>query len=156
MDRFATEQQALFEHELLAHIAEALRTTIDWALRTQDCTSRLPSLRFIAHSFHRHLEHILELEEREGYLPAIGSHRHADLREQIASLRAEHDEFRERLQTAVQRLEELSAHDYLTVGEVCNCLLMLLDEINDHNRREMLLIEEVRERDDRERLLGLL
>ena len=156
MDRFATEQQALFEHELLAHIAEALRTTIDWALRTQDCTSRLPSLRFIAHSFHRHLEHILELEEREGYLPAVGGRRHADLREQIESLRAEHDDFRGRLETAVNRLQELSAHDYLTVGEVCTCLLALLDEINDHNRREMLLIEEVRERDDRERLLGLL
>lgn len=156
MDRFTTEQQALFEHELLAHIAEALRTTIDWAMRTQDCTSRLPSLRFIARSFHRHLEHILDIEEREGYLPAIGSRRHADLRQQIETLRAEHDEFRTGLQITVQRLEEVSSHDYLTVGEVCNCLLKLLDEINDHNRREMLLIEEVRERDDRERLLGLL
>lgn len=156
MDRFATEQQALFEHELLAHIAEALRTTIDWALRTQDCTSRLPSLRFIAHSFYRHLEHILELEEREGYLPAIDSRRHTDLREQIVALRAEHDDFRSRLLTSVNRMENVSPLDYLTVGEVCTSLQTLLDEINDHNRREMLLIEEVRERDDRERLLGFL
>lgn len=156
MDRFATEQQALFEHELLAHIAEALRTTIDWTVRTQDCTSRLPSLRFIAHSFHRHLEHILRLEEREGYLPAIGSRRHGDLREQIEALRTEHDDFRARLLAAVNRLQDLSAHDYLTVGEVCTSLLTLLDEINDHNYREMLVIEEVRERDERERLLGQL
>ena len=156
MDRSATEQQALFEHQLLAHIAEALRTTIDWALRTQDCSSRLPSLRFIASSFHRHLEHILELEEREGYLPAVDSRRHADLRGQIDELRAEHDRFRQRLSVAVDRLEQVSACDYLTVGEVCTGLMALLDEINDHNRREMLLIEEVRERDERERLLGLL
>lgn len=156
MDRLATEQQALFEHQLLAHIAEALRTTIDWAVRTQDCSSRLPSLRFIANSFHRHLEHILELEEREGYLPAIGSRRHVDLHEQVNSLRREHDDFRVRLRNAVDRLERLSATDYLTVGEVCTGLLALLDEINDHNRREMLLIEEVRDRDERERLLGLL
>ncbi|MGH7138882.1 MAG: hypothetical protein ACREHD_24310 [Pirellulales bacterium] len=156
MDRLATEQQALFEHELLAHIAEALRTTIDWAVRTQDCSSRLPSLRFIANSFHRHLEHILELEEREGYLPATGSRRHVDLHDQINSLRREHDDFRVRLRIAVDRLERLSATDYLTVGEVCTGLLVLLDEINDHNRREMLLIEEVRDRDERERLLGLL
>ncbi|HVA50099.1 MAG TPA: hemerythrin domain-containing protein [Pirellulales bacterium] len=156
MDRTATEQQALFEHELLRHIAEALRTTIDWALRTQDCSSRLPSLRFIANSFHRHLEHILELEEREGYLPTIESRRYPDLRGQIAALRREHDEFRRRLRVAVDRLEQASPTDYLTVGEVCTCLSHLLEEINDHNQREMLLIDEVRERDERERLLGLL
>ena len=156
MDRTATEQQALFEHQLLAHIADALRTTIDWALRTQDCSSRLPSLRFIANSFHRHLEHILELEEREGYLPTIDSRRHVDLRGQIDKLRHEHDDFRQRLRLAVERLEQVSATDYLTVGEVCNTLMTLLEEINDHNHREMLLIEQVRERDDRERLLGLL
>lgn len=156
MDRTATEQRALFEHQLLAHIADALRTTIDWALRTQDCSSRLPSLRFIANSFHRHLEHILELEEREGYLPTIDSRRHLDLRGQIEELRQEHDEFRQRLRLAVERLEKVSATDYLTVGEVCNELMTLLEEINDHNHREMLLIEQVRERDDRERLLGLL
>lgn len=156
MDRTATEQQALFEHELLKHIAEALRTTIDWALRAQDCSSRLPSLRFIAHSFHRHLEHILELEEREGYLPAIGSRRHADLREEIKLLREEHDDFRRRLRAAVERLEEASPTDYLTVGEVCNCLSHVLEEINDHNQREMALIDLVRERDERERLLSLL
>lgn len=156
MDRSATEQQALFEHELLAHIAEALRTTIDWALRTQDCSSRLPSLRFIANSFHRHLEHILELEEREGYLPAVDSRRHVDLRRQIEELRREHDRFRNCLRVAVERLELVSASDYLTVGEVCSGLVVLLEEINDHNHREMLLIEKVRERDERERLLGLL
>ncbi|HVX15220.1 MAG TPA: hypothetical protein VHC22_28765 [Pirellulales bacterium] len=156
MDRTATEQQALFEHQLLAHIADALRTTIDWALHRQDCSSRLPSLRFIANSFHRHLEHILALEEREGYLPAIDSHRHLDLRGQVETLRAEHDDFRGRLQLAVERLEAVAPADYLTVGEVCTGLMALLDEINDHNRREMLLIEVVRERDDRERLLGLL
>lgn len=156
MDRVATEQQALFEHQLLAHIADALRTTIDWALRTQDCASRLPSLRFIATSFHRHLEHILELEEREGYLPTIDSRRHPDLRNQIEELRHEHDEFRQRLRLTVDRLEQVSASDYLTVGEVCTGLMALLEEINDHNHREMLLIETVRERDDRERLLGLL
>lgn len=156
MNRTATEQQALFEHELLKHIAEALRTTIDWAMRTQDCSSRLPSLRFIAHSFHRHLEHILELEEREGYLPAIGSRRHADLREEIKVLRCEHDDFRRRLRAAVERLEEASPTDYLTVGEVCTCLSHVLEEINDHNQREMALIDVVRERDERERLLSLL
>ena len=156
MDRTATEQEALFEHQLLAHIAEALRTTIDWALRTQDCTSRLPSLRFIANSFHRHLEHILELEEREGYLPTVDSHRHSDLQDDIDILRREHDLFRQRLRFAVDRLEGVSPTDYLSVGEVCTALMRLLDNINDHNHREMLLIEKVRERDERDRLLGLL
>src|SRR5215469_11648006 len=114
MDRTSTEQEALFEHQLLAHIADALRTTIDWALHTQDCSGRLPSLRFIAHSFHRHLEHILDLEEREGYLPTIDSRRHSDLRETINELRREHDLFRRHLQLAVDRLERAEAADYLT------------------------------------------
>src|SRR5215469_8931509 len=114
MDRTSAEQEALFEHQLLAHIANALRTTIDWAQRAQDCSGRLPSLRFIAHSFHRHLEHILDLEEREGYLPTIDSRRHPDLRDQIDDLRREHDLFRQRLRSAVDRLERAEAADYLT------------------------------------------
>jgi hypothetical protein len=150
------EQQALFEHELLAHIAGALRTTIDWALHTQECSSRLPSLRFIAHSFQRHLEHILDLEERDGYMPAIDGHRHADLRGRIDELRAEHERFRQLLRESLERLEMLSASDYLTLHDVSAGILLLLDEINDHNQREMLLIEQARERDDRDRLLGLL
>jgi hypothetical protein len=156
MDRTSTEQEALFEHQLLAHIANALRTTIDWAQRTQDCSARLPSLRFIAHSFHRHLEHILDLEEREGYLSTIDSRLHADLLDQVDELRREHDLFRQRLRLSVDRLEDVEAADYLTVGEVCNSLGGLLEEINDHNQREMRLIETVRGRDERERLLGLL
>ena len=152
----ATEQQALFEHELLAHIAAALRMTIDWALHTQDCSSRLPSLRFIAHSFQRHLEHILELEERDGYMPAIDGHRHADLLGPIAELRREHDRFRQLVLESLQRLEVLSASDYLTLHDVSTGILLLLDQINEHNQREMQLIEEARERDDRDRLLGLL
>ncbi|HEV3343171.1 MAG TPA: hemerythrin domain-containing protein [Pirellulales bacterium] len=156
MDRTSTEQEALFEHQLLAHIANALRTTIEWAQRTQDCSGRLPSLRFIAHSFHRHLEHILDLEERGGYLPTIDSRRHADLRGQIDELRREHDLFRQCLRSAVDRLATVEAADYLTVGEVCHALGGLLEDINDHNQREMRLIETVRERDEHERLLGLL
>ncbi|HWB08159.1 MAG TPA: hemerythrin domain-containing protein [Pirellulales bacterium] len=156
MDRTSAEREALFEHQLLAHIAEVLRTTIDWALHTQDCSGRLPSLRFIAHSFQRHLEHILDLEEREGYLPAIDTPRHGDLRDRIDELRREHDLFRQRLRLAIDRLERLSAADYLTVGEVCNALSGLLEKINDHNQREMRLIEMVREREERDRLLGLL
>jgi hypothetical protein len=156
MDRTSVEQEALFEHQLLAHIADALRTTIDWALRAQDCSGRLPSLRFIAHSFHRHLEHILDLEEREGYLSSIDSRREGDLREEIHELRREHDAFRQRLRLAVDRLELLSAADYLTVGEVCHALIALLEDINRHNQREMRLIETVREREERGRLLGLL
>jgi hypothetical protein len=156
MDRTSTEQEALFEHQLLAHIADALRTTIDWAVRTQDCSGRLPSLRFIAHSFQRHLEHILDLEEREGYLPTIDSRRHGDLRQKIDELRREHDLFRQRLCLAIDRLERVCAADYLTVGEVCSALGALLEDINDHNQREMRLIETVRERDQRDRLLGLL
>lgn len=152
----APEQQAMFEHELLAHIAGALRTTIDWALHTQDCSSRLPSLRFIAHSFHRHLEHILELEERDGYMPAVDGHRHADLRGRIAEMRQEHDRFRQLVSESLERLAVLSASDYLTLRDVSTGILLLLDQINEHNQREMLVIEEARERDDRDRLLGLL
>jgi hypothetical protein len=155
MDR-TSEQEALFEHQLLAHIADALRTTIDWVVHTQDCSGRLPSLRFIAHSFQRHLEHILDLEEREGYLLMVDGRRHADLQEKIDELRREHDVFRQRLVLPIDRLERVSAADYLTVGEVCSAFGALLEHINDHNQREMRLIEMVREREQRDRLLGLL
>lgn len=157
MDRMLTaEQQALFEHELLAHIAGALRTTIDWTLRTQDSSDRLPSLRFIAQSFLRHLEHILELEERDGYMPVVDSRRHADLRQRILALRREHDYFRAELAGSVARLQNTSPADYLTIGEVCHAMLALLDGINDHNQREMEIIELARERDQRDQLLGML
>lgn len=157
MDRMLTaEQQALFEHELLAHIAGALRTTVDWTLRTPDCSARLPSLRFIAQAFVRHLDHILDLEERDGYMPVIDHHRHADLRRRVLQLRRQHDYFRSELAASVERLENAASSDYLTIGEVCHALLALLDGINEHNQHEMEIIELARERDQRDQLLGML
>ncbi|HEX5442860.1 MAG TPA: hypothetical protein VFW87_03480 [Pirellulales bacterium] len=157
MDRMLTaEQQALFEHELLAHIAGALRTTIDWTLRTQDASSRLPSLRFIAQSFVRHLDHILDLEERDGYMPGVDSRRHADLRQRVWQLRRDHDYFRAELAASVERLESAASSDYLTIGEVCHAMLALLDGINEHNQHELEIIELARERDQRDQLLGML
>ena len=68
MDHQDVARQTQVEHEMLGHIMEALRTAAGWQVRGPDASRKLSTLRFVAGSFQRHLEHLLTLEECDGYL----------------------------------------------------------------------------------------
>jgi len=134
-------QQAAIEHEMLKHIAAALRATMQWKLTGDDLSRKLGSLRFISQSFQRHLEHVMVLEEYDGYMNVV-TESYPQLTERTEKLRQEHDQFRESLGRINYRLERMSAAEVVAFEENCAKLNQLLEEINDHNQRETALIQE--------------
>jgi hemerythrin-like domain-containing protein len=134
-------QQAAIEHEMLKHIAAALRATMQWKLSGDDVSRKLGSLRFISQSFQRHLEHVMALEEYDGYMNVV-TESYPEFTERTEKLRSEHDRFREMLGRINYRLERLSPADVVAFEENCTQLSKLLEEINDHNQRETSLIQE--------------
>lgn len=141
MDRNDIGRQALIEHGMLKEIAGALRTTMQWKPAGDDASRKLNSLRFIAESFQRHLEHVLTLEEYDGYMSVV-TESYPHLTEKTERLRVEHDEFRDALRGLLYRLGRVGQQDLAPLADVCTELGRLLDWINDHNQREMSLIQE--------------
>ncbi|HUY87282.1 MAG TPA: hemerythrin domain-containing protein [Pirellulales bacterium] len=139
-------QQAYIEHEMLKHIAGALRATMEWKLSGEDLSRKLASLRFIGESFQRHVEHVFDLEEYDGYM-AVVTESHPHLHEKTAALREEHDQMRRRVRGVLYNLRHLESDDAVAFGDACQELLSLLDHLNDHNHREMALIQEAMTRD---------
>jgi hypothetical protein len=147
MDRQDVARQIQVEQDMLRHIMEGLRTTVGWQVPGPDASRKLSSLRFIAQSFQRHLEHVLALEEYDGYMDLVLSlapwlSRAAD------ALRSEHDVFRIEARRLVQRLERLPATDLAGLGKVCDSLLVLLDKVEAHNGKEIALLQEAFKRDE--------
>lgn len=134
-------QQAAIEHEMLKHIAAAMRATIEWKLSGDDVSRKLGSLRFVSQSFQRHLEHVMALEEYDGYMNIV-TESYPQLTERTEKLRQEHDRFRETLGRLNYRLERISPAELAAFEENCAELNQLLEEINDHNQRETALIQE--------------
>jgi hypothetical protein len=147
MDRQEVARQTQVEQEMLRHIMDGLRTTAGWQVPGPDASRKLSTLRFVAQSFQRHLEHLLALEEYDGYMdmvlacaPWLG--RATD------ALRAEHEGLRREARRLVQRLERLPATDPGALDKVCGALLVLLDKIEGHNDKEVALIQEAFKRDE--------
>ena len=63
MNRHDIARQTQVEQELLGHIMHVLRTSSSWPVPGPDGSRKLSTLRFVAQSFQRHLEHLLTLED---------------------------------------------------------------------------------------------
>jgi hemerythrin-like domain-containing protein len=134
-------KQAAIEHEMLKHIAAALRATMQWEPTGDDISRKLGSLRFISQSFRRHLDHVMALEEFDGYMNVV-TESYPEYTERTEKLRCDHDRFRVTLGRISYRLERISPADVAGFQETCASLAKLLEEINDHNQRETELIQE--------------
>jgi hypothetical protein len=147
MDRQDIARQTEVEQELLGHIIKVLRTAAGWEVPGPDASRKLSTLRFVTQSFQRHLEHLLTLEEYDGYMdlvlrlaPWMG--RATD------ALKAEHDLFRAQARQLVARLERLPATDLGALDKVCDEMLALLEKVEVHNSKEIALFQEALARDE--------
>jgi hypothetical protein len=102
----------------------------------------MSAVHFLTESFQRHLERMLELEERGGYLEMIRQS-HGELRARADSFRQEHQQFRGttgRLLQAMSRSDEPSSAE---AESIFNELTSLLEQIDGHNKRELDLLQEI-------------
>lgn len=141
MHRDEIAQQAAIEHEMLKHIAAALRATMQMKSSGDDFSRKLSGLRFIAQSFQRHLEHVMALEEFDGYMNIV-TESYPQWSDRTKKLRTEHDRFRDALGALNYRLEHATPDEHETFERLCRELGELLEQINDHNQRETALIQE--------------
>ena len=103
-------KQTLLEQRMLTNIMHAVRETLAWEPRAGDITRKLASVRFVVASLARHLDHMFDLEERDGYMRAsVESAPHLD--GMVKGLREEHDLFRQIVHDLTSRLDAMGAHD---------------------------------------------
>jgi hypothetical protein len=140
-------RQTKVEHEVLHHLMLGLRSTAAWRVQEPDASRKLSTLRFIAQSFQRHLEHLLTIEEYDGYMGLLQS-AVPRLAKTTDALRQEHDRFRNEARRIVQQLERLPSTDLPALGKACDDLLALVGRIEEHNGKEIELIQETLGRDE--------
>lgn len=140
-----TEQMAV-EHKMLKSIVDGLRQAIALKPEGDTFARKLHTIHFIALSLQRHLDHLLTLEECDGYMDAV-VHHCPQLGRRVDALRQEHDQFRKASRQVLHRLESVAPTDQATFRNVCDETLALLNKLDDHTRKEVDLVQEAFGRD---------
>lgn len=141
MDHLAISQQVLNEHQTLAFVTSALRSTIGWKFQGSDLTRKLESARFVAQSFERHLKRLMKLEEHDGYMAVVLESR-PELKSQVIALRREHVHFRRELKRLLTELGQIDPADHDGFAKCSAELLTLLDQLDEHGKQETSLLQE--------------
>jgi hemerythrin-like domain-containing protein len=135
------------EHQVLEHIKQALRVTLNWHAPDVSMPRKLSSLQFTIKSFQRHLDRVMNLEEEGGYMSeAVDAKPY--LEDRISYLAGDHQRFRDRLRQLIPLLNGIREWDEPRFMEVCRDLAALLDEVDQHDRREVELLQESAAVDD--------
>ena len=139
-------QQISIENGMLKHITEALRLAVGWQIHEADLSRKLSTVRFISQSLQRHLEHLMALEEYDGYMDMVVEQT-PHLARRVDVLRSEHDQLRRVVNRIVPRLERASHSDRDDVDKLCEEVIRLLDKLDEHNKKETALLQEALARD---------
>jgi hemerythrin-like domain-containing protein len=142
----AIAQQTNVEHGLLKSITDSLRLAVGWKTHGEDVSRKLSTVRFVAQSLQRHLDHLFALEEYDGYMDVVVSVS-PHLGKRVDGLRQEHDRLRHAVARSVQGLERVPLTDQATLDEVCAELLVVLHQLDEHSRKEAQLLQEALKRE---------
>jgi hypothetical protein len=132
---------ACMEHQILHHIKQALRVTLDWQAPAVSMPRKLSSLQFTIKSFQRHFDRVISLEEDGGYMAHVLDAR-PYFQDRIDQLASDHASFRSRLQKLIPELNDISEWEEPRFDEVCGDLRALLDDVDQHDEREIELLQE--------------
>jgi hypothetical protein len=137
----AIAQASQLEHQILDHVKQALRITLDWKAPSIGLPRKMSSVQFTMKSFSRHLLRMLELEERDGYLAVVLEEK-PNLDTRIKRLQREHREFRHQLQEMVPTIASLTALPEDEFEFVCTQIAELLDRVDQHDVAEIELLQD--------------
>lgn len=129
------------EHQVLEHIKQALRVTLNWQAPVVSLPRKLSSLQFTMKSFQRHLERVMSIEEEGGYMREVLEVK-PNLQNHIERLEDEHVRFRARIRDILPKLNALSDWDETRFLDVCTSISALLDDIDRHDMAEIDLLED--------------
>ena len=132
---------ACMEHQVLEHIKQALRVTINWQAPVVSMPRKLSSLQFTIKSFQRHFERVIAIEEEGGYMTDVLDAK-PYFQERIDQLAGDHAHFRERLRRLIPDLNDINEWEEPRFEQVCDDLRILLDDVDQHDAREVELLQE--------------
>ena len=138
---------SLIEHQILDHVKQALRVTLDWDAPVVSLPRKLSSLKFTMKSFRRHLERVMSIEEEGGYLEEVVAAK-PNLQSRIEKLNRDHTRFRTRIRELVPQLDSMNEWQEEQFGGLCEEIYLLLDDIDSHDAREIDLLQESMLMDD--------
>jgi hypothetical protein len=141
LQRNSIASTACMEHQILEHIKQALRVTINWQAPVVSMPRKLSSLQFTIKSFQRHFERVITIEEEGGYMADVLDAK-PYLQERIDQLAGDHDRFRQRLRKLIPRLNDIKEWEEPRFNEVCSELRALLEDVDRHDAREVELMQE--------------
>ena len=139
-------QQILLEHGMLKHLTDAVRLAVGWEMKGNDLSRKVSTVRFIAQSLQRHLEHMIGLEEHDGYMDIVVETT-PHLARRVDNLRQDHNHLRQAVSRIMPRLERISHSDHAAFEKLCDELLGLVGKLEDHDKKESALIQEALARD---------
>jgi iron-sulfur cluster repair protein YtfE (RIC family) len=142
MQRKEIAEQTRVENGMLKYLVEGLRK-----VHGPDYSRKLSTLRFITQSFQRHLEHMMSLEETNGYMDMVLTTA-PQLGRSVDALRKDHEWFRSALGSIASRLERLAPTDAAALADVSQDLHNLLHKLDEHSKKEADLVLEAIERDE--------
>jgi hemerythrin-like domain-containing protein len=137
----STASIACMEHQILEHVKQALRVTINWEAPVVSMPRKLSSLQFTIKSFKRHLERVISIEEEHGYMHEVVDAK-PYLQNRIERLERDHNVFRSRLRALTLELNDIKEWEEPRFEQVCQELQDLLDAVDRHDLGEVELLQE--------------
>jgi hypothetical protein len=147
MEQLNVIQQMAVEKKMLTYLIEGLHNTMAWDIQGDDLSRKLSTLKFITRSFQSHMERLMNLEERDGYMDIVLK-THPQLSKKVEASRQEHDEFRKELKRLGDGFERVSSRDPAAIADICRGLTALLKKVDGHHQQEADLIQEGFEREE--------
>lgn len=132
---------ACMEHQVLHHIKQAIRVTLDWEAPAVSMPRKLSSLQFTIKSLSRHLDRLITVEEEGGYMADVLDAR-PYFQDRIAVLAKDHARFHTRLKQLISELNCIAEWEEPRFKTVCVRLSELLDDIDRHDALEIELLQE--------------
>jgi hypothetical protein len=141
IDTSSPANAACMEHQILDHVKQALRVTLDWKVPTVGVARKLSSVQFTLKSFQRHLERMMNLEERDGYMTLVAELK-PNMSFRVDRLAQDHDRFRESFFRLLPELEALCEYQNEAFEDVCRQIYDLLESVDRHDEEEVELLQE--------------
>ena len=140
-DTSSTVNAAWMEHQVLDHIKQALRVTLDWKVPSVGLHQKLSSMHFTLKSFQRHLDRLMSMEEEGGYMALVAETK-PNLCSRVDQLAMDHDSFRESIEELLPEVEALCQYSSEGYEDICEQIYQLLDRVDQHDHAEVELLND--------------
>jgi hemerythrin-like domain-containing protein len=138
-------EQTKVESQTLEYVTQALEVALAWFIDGNDVSRKLSTVRFLTESYQRHIERLFALEELDGYMDSVAL-LNPELTLRVADLKAEHEQFREAIRTALLQLDHAPTTDPKNFNAICTELGTVINQVLKHIRQENdLLVESVQQ-----------